>query len=295
MLTTEKSYGDSLDVFALAYLESYQQDANSPKPPEALARLYLYRNDAVGFDLLIDEGLARGTERLTFKRVFDRASEERGVRVTNASVIGRIWVDMADYQADVLAAALEAIDQAGVEFSIRAAGEVLAGADLASVDGRRAAATEMVRVVCAAHVETMARSRTAHLTIGLRGLGVSRLPTEEGTPAAESLLRAYEVYCVRWDFALGRAFEMLGVRMRPGLTIRQLSMVAISLAEGFIVWDRLDPVMSRHILRPTGPEGEKQEWTLFSMGLEALLWQFAELDEHAGTPAGPGASAGNPE
>ncbi len=249
----------------------------------------------VGLDLLIDEGLARGTERLTFKRVFDRASEQRGVRVTNASVIGRIWVDMADFQADVLAAALEAIDQAGVELAILAAGEVLATADLDSVDGRRAAAAEMIRVVCAAHVETMARSRTMNLAIGLRGLGVSRLPSDEGTPAAESLHRAYEVYCVRWDFALGRAFEVLGVRMRPGLTIRQLSMLAISLAEGFAIWDRLDPTMSRNILRPTGREGEKVEWTLFSMGIEALLWQFAELEEDADPPPGPGVSAGNPE
>ena len=56
----------------------------------------------VGLELLIEEGLARGTERLTFKRVFDRAAAERGVRVTNASVIGRIWEDMADFQADVL-------------------------------------------------------------------------------------------------------------------------------------------------------------------------------------------------
>ena len=249
----------------------------------------------VGLDLLIDEGLARGTERLTFKRVFDRAAEERGLRVTNASVIGRIWVDMADYQADVLAAALERIDQAGVEETIRAAGEVLAAADLDTVDGRRAATTEVVRVACAAHIETVVRSRTANLTIGLRGLGVSRLPSDEGTPAAESLRRAYDVYCVRWDFALGRAFEILGVRMRPGLTIRQLSMLAISLAEGFVIWDRVDPAMTRHILRPTGSEGEKKDWTLFSMGLEALVWQFAELVEGADWPMQVGASAGNPE
>ena len=249
----------------------------------------------VGLDLLIDEGLARGTERLTFKRVFDRASEERGVRVTNASVIGRIWVDMADYQADVLATALESIDQAGVEGTIRAAEEVLAAADLESADGRRAATTEMVRVVCAAHVETMVRSRTTNLAIGLRGLGVSRLPTDEGTPAAASLRRAYEVYCVRWDFALGRAFEVLGVRMRPGVTIRQLSMSAISLAEGFAIWDRVDPTMTRGILRPTGSGGEKEEWTLFSMGLEALVWQFAELDGGDDRPPTMGGPAGNPE
>ena len=80
-------------------------------------------------------------------------------------------------------------------------------------------------------------------------------------------------------------------RFAPGLTIRQLSMLAISLAEGFAIWDRLDPTMSRNILRPTGREGEKVEWTLFSMGIEALLWQFAELEEDADPPPGPGVSA----
>ena len=59
-------------------------------------------------------------------------------------------------------------------------------------------------------------------------------------------------------------------------------MLAISLTEGFSIWDRVDPTMTRHILRPTGPNGEKQEWTLFSLGLEGLVWQFAELDETSG-------------
>jgi hypothetical protein len=197
---------------------------------------------------------------------------------------------MADYQADVLAAALESIDRVGVEETIRAAAEVLVAAELDSPAGRRAATTEVVRVACAAHMETLIRSRTANLTIGLRGLGVSRLPSDEGTPAAASLRRAYEVYCVRWDFALGQAFEVLGVQMRPGVSIRQLSMLAISLAEGSTIWERVDPTMSRQILLPTGHDGEKQKWTLFALGLEALVWQVAELDDDWTT-----GSAGNPE
>ena len=164
----------------------------------------------VGLDLLIDEGLARGTERLTFKRVFDRAAEERGVRVTNASVIGRIWADMADYQADVLAAALENIDQAGVEDTIRAAGR---GAgrrrSRQSWTGRRAATTEVIRVACAAHIETIVRSRTAeprHRPAGPRRCRGCRRTT--GRRPRTSVRRAYEVYCIRWDFVLERAFEM---------------------------------------------------------------------------------------
>jgi hypothetical protein len=186
------------------------------------------------------------------------------------------------------------MDRAGVEETIRAAAAVLVSADLSSEAGRRSAATEVVRVACAAHMEAVRTSPNAGLNIGLRGLAVSRLPADEGTPSAASLRSAYEVYCVRWDFALGRAFEVLGLRMRPGYTVRQLSMLAISLAEGFAVWDRVDPAGSRHILRPTGPDGEKQEWTLFSLGLEALVWQFAELDG-PGEAARPEESAGNPE
>jgi hypothetical protein len=109
---------------------------------------------------------------------------------------------------------------------------------------------------------------------------------------------AYEEFAVRWDFVFERTFEVIGIRLRPGLAIRQLSMLAISLTEGFTIWDRVDPTMTRNILRPTGPDGDKQEWTLFSLGLEALVWQFAELD---GTPDAGAlqelavAPAGNPE
>jgi len=241
----------------------------------------------VGVDILNDEGLARGTERLTFKRVFDRAGQDRGVRVTNASVIGRIWSDMSDYQADVLAAALEDVDQARFEETIQAAADVVAGADLATPDGRTAATREVVRMACGAHLASLTRSRTANLTMGLRGLAVSRLPLDEGTPAAAGVRHAYETYSVRWDYAIGQAFEALGVRMRPGVTVRQLSMLAISLAEGCSIWERVDPPRSGGILLPTGPEGTSREWTLFALGLDALVERLTELD--------PDWPPGNPE
>ena len=53
-----------------------------------------------GRDVLLSEGLGTGAEHLSFKRVLSHVERTRGIRVTNASVIGRIWVDMADYQAD---------------------------------------------------------------------------------------------------------------------------------------------------------------------------------------------------
>jgi len=32
------------------------------------------------------------------------------------------------------------------------------------------------------------------------------------------------------------------------------------------------------LIRPTGPNGEDQEWSLFAFGLEALVHQFLEPD-----------------
>jgi hypothetical protein len=251
---------------------------------------------AVGLDLLIEEGPARGTERLTFKRVFDRAADAHGVRVTNASVIGRIWSDMDDFQADVLSAALEQLDRGGAEETLRAAIEVLDAADLDSINGRKTAATEVIRVACAAHIEALTRSRTSTVIMGLRGQSASKISMAVGAPSGDSVQQAYEVYSKRWDYVLEHAFDVLGIRVRAGLTIRQLSMLAISLAEGFTIWDRVDPTMTRHILRPTGQHGEKQEWSLFSLGVEGLIWQFAEFAEDgaAHLQVGGEASAGVP-
>jgi hypothetical protein len=249
-----------------------------------------------GLDILIDEGLARGTERLTFKRVFDRVAEERGIRITNASVIGRIWTDMADYQADVLAAALENPDRAGAEETVRAAAGVLSSADLDTLEGRRAATREVIRVACAAHINAITHSRKAALNMGLRGLSVSKLPGEGETPAAESVRKAYEVYCVRWDFVFEQTFDLLGIRIRRGLSVRQLSMLAISMVEGFAIWDRIDPETVRGILQPSGPDGGDQEWSLLSIGIDALVNQLTELVGQGAEWPPPGRlDAGNPE
>ena len=55
-------------------------------------------------EVVEEEGIETGTSNLTFKRVFDRVEQETGRHLTNASVIGRIWRNQAEFQADVLMA-----------------------------------------------------------------------------------------------------------------------------------------------------------------------------------------------
>src|ERR1035441_8409306 len=57
-----------------------------------------------GREILLEEGLEPGSSNLTFKRAFDRVEKKTGLRLTNASVIRRVWEDQADYQAQALVA-----------------------------------------------------------------------------------------------------------------------------------------------------------------------------------------------
>src|ERR1700722_8798350 len=85
---------------------------------------------STGMDILCEQGLGTGAEALTFKRVFDRIEQQTGTRLTNASIIRRVWDNQADYQADVLAAV--AADNADFEWerTFAAVAEVLEAADL---------------------------------------------------------------------------------------------------------------------------------------------------------------------
>jgi hypothetical protein len=47
---------------------------------------------SAGVELLVEQGLGTGAGHLTFKRVFEWLELNYGVRVTNASVIGRFCV-----------------------------------------------------------------------------------------------------------------------------------------------------------------------------------------------------------
>ena len=56
---------------------------------------------AEGQKILIDEGLSLGADRVTFKRVFDRI-KTRGLTITNASIIGRVWENQDAYQRELI-------------------------------------------------------------------------------------------------------------------------------------------------------------------------------------------------
>ena len=70
----------------------------------------------------------------------------------------------------------------------------------------------------------------------------------------------------------------LGFRLREEFTLHQFVIAADALSQGYGLRDRIDSSIDERILRPTGPGGEAQEWTLFAVAFEGLIRQFFEID-----------------
>jgi len=99
-----------------------------------------------GREILLEEGLEPGSSNLTFKRAFDRVEKKTGLRLTNASVIRRVWENQADYQADVLVAIAQDEERPEAELTVRAIADVFVGIDLSTVESRAHALREVCRV-----------------------------------------------------------------------------------------------------------------------------------------------------
>ena len=204
--------------------------------------------------------------------------EEEGFRVSNASVIGRIWGDMSEFQADVLVAAVSDENEQEIAEMLTAVEPVFRSADRSSIEGRQWALGELTRVAGDTHFDSLARSRTWQLFVGIWGLAVSRAESAHSAAVTSAAAITYERNTQHFEEIFAAAFSFMGFRIHEGYTLRQLILAVNSLSEGCALRDRIDPVSMRGILRPTGPHGEDQEWTLFSVCVEALIRQFTELD-----------------
>lgn len=102
---------------------------------------------AAGRSILLEEGLGTGADALNFKRAFDRVEAETGVKLSNASVIGRVWDSVADYQTDVLVELASDTSRSNVPQAAELVAGVLAHYQLTTAKARAAALSEVCRVV----------------------------------------------------------------------------------------------------------------------------------------------------
>ncbi len=231
-----------------------------------------------GLAILEEQGLGVGAEELTFKKVLDRVESVSGVRLTNASVIRRVWENQAEFQDDVLTAVALAGD-AGGEMGDTAGALVplFEAIDLSTPAGRLRGLGEMCRVGGATSLRTLVGSRNWSLWVGVWVLAVTGPQSERGRRIRQALIDGYESTTDQWAELYGSMVAYLGLRVRAPFTLRQFTVSVGALVEGCALRDgaRRDTAA---ILRPTGPDGGMQEWTLFGVGLEALALQYLEPD-----------------
>jgi hypothetical protein len=231
---------------------------------------------------VLDEGLGVGVQSLSFKKVFDRIEAETGQRLSNASVIGRIWHNQADYQADVLAKIAVTDGLGEFDSTINALAPLIDNLDVSTPEARARALSEVCRIGGRANILRLLESPNWSVWIAVWVLAVGS-DAHDGEQIGyqqrirDALLRGYEGFTSLWEVAYVGLAELVGMRIRAPLSVRQLSVAVGALAEGCSLRQRVDPDLGG-ILRPTGPDGEDQEWTLFGIGLEALIMHFFEPD-----------------
>jgi hypothetical protein len=230
-----------------------------------------------GLEVLRQDGLGTGAEKLTFKRVFERVAATAGVRVTNASVIGRIWDSLAEYQSAVAAAvaAEEVTDQE--DAVVAAITGYLATVDRSTPEARRDAVREVMRLAADANLTAGTTSRPWATVIGIWALASGARRAGPPGPVYEALRTSYVAL---EDRAVAETVALLayfGLRVRPPLDVRQFTRALTALVEGSALRDRAGPGM-RGIELPTGPDGALQAWTVLGVGMDALVDQFFEMD-----------------
>jgi hypothetical protein len=230
-----------------------------------------------GREILHQEGVETGSNNLTFKRAFEHLERTRGLQVTNASVIRRVWENQVDFQADVLVAVAEDEGRPEIDLTLHAVAAVLAGADRSTVEGRVACMRELCRVGGAASSDAVNASPNWSLWIFVLAMATTSSQPEQRHRVRSALLEGYASVNKFWVEVFGGLTDFLGLRLRPPWTMDEFTVAAIALGEGYSIRQHLDGEIDRR-MRPTGPHGEDQEWTLFAAGLEALANQFFEPD-----------------
>jgi hypothetical protein len=236
--------------------------------------------------ILREEGLGVGTDTLTFKRVYARVEQNTGLRLTNASVIRRVWENLADYRTDVLLGI--AADENHVEmdetFEALALAPTLERLDLSTLEQRSSALTELCRVAGNANILSIGDSENWSLWFGVWSQATAGEITEQKQRLQSALLKGYESVTDMYTDTFQALADLIGYRLRPGLTMRQFTVSVGALAEGCSLRNRVEGDTDG-ILLSTGPDGEVQEWSLFAVGAEALARRFFEPDPDWPPPA----------
>jgi len=213
---------------------------------------------------------------LTLTAAFEKIHREQGIRLTNASVLGRVFDSVEHFRREVLlkVAAGESEDfNAASDHVYR---KVILKADLSSPEMRWAALKETSRVSANFMQETLQQSTTWRLWLGILAYAIADPVANEDL--VEALRLSYQRLDQQSLETYSAALAILGFREIEGGGLGHFSFWADTLAEGIGIRSLVEPDSMKMVSLPTGPDGKRQKWTKFALAFWALAQHTVELD-----------------
>ena len=230
-----------------------------------------------GREVLLSEGLGTGAEHLTFKRVLAHLEATQGIRVTNASVIRRIWDNQEEFQLEVVRSILDAQGDAEVDVSSQALDEAMANIDVSSPEARRASLAELIRTSCAAFLDTASGSE-ASIKMALGTYITANGLAGGDSPLVEQFRQINGRLTDRYEQLYEAGLAVCGWRIRDGFSLHDASVTLSALAEGVVMRMMVEPEVNHTVVQVRPSDGAEVEWSLLAIGMNALVDYYAEPD-----------------
>jgi len=230
-----------------------------------------------GREVLMSEGLGSGAEHLTFKRVLAHLEATQGIRVTNASVIRRIWDNQEEFQLEVIRSIVDDQGDREAVMTGEAFEEALALLDLTSPESRRASLGELIRATCAQYLEAASTS-DATIQLALATYISANLHTTAGSPLVEPFRHTNDRLTQEYVTLYRAGLELVGWRVRADRSIEHAATAFSALAEGMLLRMVADPEVLATVTQVRPMDGVAVEWSLLAIGMNEITDFFIEPD-----------------
>ena len=251
------------------------------------------REDTVqtGMRLLAEHGLSIGLDTVRLDDVIQAAG------VPRASTY-RAWTDpsgahgpQSRFHEALITRLLESQDNStsplnGLEHTedatITAARKVFAEmpqptSDL-TADERRYWLRQAIRAAGNANQEAKNQARLWHCSLAISSGLLTSASDQTLSQLSEAWRRGESSAVARYEQLYEAVVDLFHLRLNPGYTWQQFDTAAAALADGLIIRQQIAPE-TQHVVLPTGPNEEPQDWSLYAIGLDALFAQFFNMPE----------------
>lgn len=224
----------------------------------------------VGMQMLLERGVSAGVQHIRLQDVLRHAGLTTGAAY-------RLWADQNDYQRDLAVAMVRLRLSRPADYA-RVAVEELIAAGASGDDVIRAAAEAHVRTA-AIDVDNPVDALDAQQFLISLALRTTAQTWPELRDA--SLQRHRESIAAFAEF-YAYLMEAYGLRMKSPLTISDFTEAMAAMGEGFAV-RALEGIEHLRYRAGEGDEIPPGEWTLFALGVRALVNEFMTASDASGT------------